>query len=125
VSLGVKMSAFDGLEGLNRTAQAERDAAMAAEALGQQEKLLRISVRRAVEAVTKADAQVRAKQSAAAYAVERSRIARVSAESGLASRQDMRGAEVFAGTAALDLLLARYTLEEALADLARLSGERP
>jgi hypothetical protein len=36
----------------------------------------------------------------------------------------MRGADILAGTAELDVLLALYVREEALADIARITGER-
>ncbi len=124
VSLGVRVNVFDGMEAAHKAARAENDLAMAAEALTQQEKLLRVSLRKAVQAVASAAADVRGKKARAEYLEERSRNAQVSAEAGLASRDDERGAAIQAGTARLDLLMARFTLEEAVADLGRLTGER-
>jgi outer membrane protein TolC len=124
VSLGVRLNVFDGMEAAQKTARAENDLAMAGEAQAQQQKLLRVSVRRAVQAVSAAEADLRAKRARADYVEERSRNAQASAEAGLASRDDERGAAIQAGTARLDLLMARFTLAEALADLGRLTGER-
>jgi outer membrane protein TolC len=124
VSLGVRMSVFDGMESAHKTAQAQKDVDSAEEALVQQEKLLRVSVRKAVQAVVEAEADLAEKEARAAFAEEKSRNARVSVEAGLASRDDERGAAIQAGTAALDLLMARFTREEAAADLGRLTGEK-
>ena len=124
VSLGVKMSVFDGLASANRIGQAEKDVAMAGTGLSQQMKLVRLDVRKAVDAAEKADAAVSEKQAAAAYAEERLRGARVSLDNGVASRDDVHGADILAGSAELDLLLARYTRDEALADIERLTGDR-
>jgi len=124
VSLGVKMSAFDGLASAHRIGEAEKDVEMAGIGLSQQEKLVRLGVRRAVEAAVNADAVVNEKEAAAAYSEQRLRNAKVSLETGAASRDDVHGAELLEGSAELELLLARYTLEEALADLERLTGSR-
>jgi outer membrane protein TolC len=124
VSVGVKMSVFDGLASANRIGQAEKDVAMAGTGLSQQTKLVRLDVRKAVDAAEKADAAVAEKQAAAEYAEERLRGARVALDNGVASRDDLHGADILAGSAELDLLLARYTREEALADIERLTGDR-
>jgi outer membrane protein len=124
ISLGLKMSVFDGLSAANRVSQAEKDVEMASVGLGQEEKLLRLSVRRAVEALVKAQADVQEKQARAAWAEEKLKNAISGFDNGAASREDMRGADILAGSAALDLLLSRYTLEESCAELAQLAGER-
>jgi outer membrane protein TolC len=124
ISIGVKMSMFDGLAALKRIGQAEKDVEMAATGLSQQGKLLRLDVRKAIDAAVKADADVMEKQAAADYAGERLRNATVSFDNGLASREEMHGADILAGSAELDLLLSLYTREEALADIARITGER-
>jgi outer membrane protein TolC len=98
---------------------------MAGLGLSQQEKLVRLEARRAIEAMVKADAEVTEKEAGAAYAEERLRNAKASLESGAASREDLHGAELLAGSARLELLLARYTREEALADIERMTGSRP
>ena len=124
ISVGMKMSIFDGLSSANRIGQAEKAVEMAGTGLSQQEKLLRLSVRKAVDAAVKADADVKEKQAQADYAEERLRNARTGFDSGAVSREDLLNADIFAGSAALDLLLARYTAEEARADIAHLTGER-
>jgi outer membrane protein len=125
ISLGVKTSVFDGLSSYSRIAQAQRDVDAAGTAAAQQEKLVRLSVRKAVDAALRAEAGVQEKQAAGELAQERLRNAQASFDSGLVSRADLRGAQIQEGTAALDLLAARYAREEALADVVRLSGENP
>jgi HAE1 family hydrophobic/amphiphilic exporter-1 len=125
ISLGLKMSVFDGLTSLSRVAQAEKDVAAAGAAVAQEQKLARLAARQAIDAAERADAGVREKEAASALAEERLKNARSSFDAGLASREDMRGAEILAGTAQLDLLLARFAREEAIADIERLAGESP
>jgi outer membrane protein TolC len=124
VSLGMKMSVFDGSASGRRVQQAEKDLEMAGTGLSLDEKLVRLDVRKAIDAAVKADGDVKEKQAKADYAEERLRNARVSLENGMASRDEMHGADILAGSAALDLLFARFTREEALADVARITGER-
>lgn len=124
VSLGMKMSVFDGSASGRRVQQAEKDLEMAGTGLSLDEKLVRLDVRKAIGAAVKADGDVKEKQAKADYAEERLRNARVSLENGMASRDEMHGADILAGSAALDLLFARFTREEALAEIARITGER-
>jgi outer membrane protein TolC len=124
ISLGLKMSVFDGLSSANRIGQAEKDAEMAGVGISQEEKLLRLSVRKTIDALVKAEADVAEKQARAEYAEEKLKNARNGFDNGAASREEMRNADILAGSAALDLLLSRYTLEESCADLAQLTGER-
>ncbi|MGD0725616.1 MAG: TolC family protein [Spirochaetia bacterium] len=124
VSIGMKMSVFDGSASLQRVRQAEKDLEMAGMGLSLDEKRVRLDVRRAVDAVVKADGDVKEKQARADYAEERLRNARASLENGMASRDDVHGTDILAGSAELDLLFARYTREEAIADIARITGER-
>jgi outer membrane protein len=124
ISLGLKMSVFDGFSSANRIGQAEKDAEMAGMGLSQEEKLLRLSVRKAVDALLKADADVQEKQARSDYAEEKLKNARSGFDNGSASREELRGADILDGSASLDLLLARYTREEASADIAQLTGER-
>ena len=124
ISLAVKMSVFDGLASFQRVRQAEKDLEMAGLGLGLDEKKVGLDVRRAVEAAVKADSDVREKQARADYAEERLRNVRASLENGMASRDEEHGADIQAGSAELDLIFARFSREEALADIARLIGER-
>lgn len=125
LTLGVKMSAFDGMESLNRVRQAERDLDMAGAALSQQAKGVRLQLRQAIEAAVKADADVRAGQARADYLQEKLRNAGVALANGQASREDQYNASIQADSAQLDLLLALYTREAALADMEKITGERP
>jgi outer membrane protein TolC len=124
VSLGVKMSAFDGLASYARIGQAGKDVEMAGAGVTQAQKMVRLAVRRAVDAAARADAGVTEKQAAADLAEERLKNARLSFDSGAASREDLHGAQIMAGTAELDLQLALFTREESRADLARLTAQQ-
>jgi len=117
------MSVFDGMESAARIGQAEKDVEAAGLAVQQSEKLTRLAVRSAVDAAVKADADLAEKQAQEEYAAERFSNAQVSVDNGLASREDLYGAQIMLGTAQLDLLLAQFTREEAQADVARLAGE--
>jgi outer membrane protein TolC len=124
ISLGVKTSVFDGLSSAARIAQAEKDAEMAGTALSQAEKLTRLSVRGAVENAMKAEAAAAEKKAKADLAAERSRNAQASFDAGTGTREDMYGAALLAGSAELDWLAAQYAREQALADIARIAGQR-
>ncbi|HTP58944.1 MAG TPA: TolC family protein [Spirochaetia bacterium] len=125
VTLGVKMSAFDGLESRNRILQAEKDMDMAGVALSQQAKTVRIQLRQAVEAAVKADAEARSSRSRLEYLQEKLRNAGVALANGQISRDDQETASIQADAAVLDLLLAQFEREEALADIQRITGVRP
>ena len=125
ISLGVKTTVFDGLAAHSRIAQAQKDVDMAGAAAAQEEKLVRLSVRQGVEAALRAQAAVEEKDAAWQDAQERLHDAQSSYDNGLVSRADLRGAQILEGTAALDLLAARYAREEAIADITRLAGETP
>jgi outer membrane protein len=124
ISVGIKMSVFDGLSSTNRVGQAEKDVEMAGVGLTQEEKLLRLAVRKTAEALGRAEADVGEKQAKADWAEEKLRNARAGYDNGAVSREDMRNADILAGSAALDLLFSRYTREEACADIAQRAGER-
>ena len=123
LSLSVKMSVFDGSQSAARIGQAEQDVEAAGQALAQSRKLARLALRQGVQAALKAQADLEDKLAAERYAEERERNARAGFESGVSSRGDLRAAEILLGSAELDRLLAQFTREEALADIARLTGE--
>jgi outer membrane protein len=124
ISLSVKMSVFDGGESASRIGEAEQDVQAAGQALTQSRKLARVALRRSVETARVAEADLADKRSAEDYAAERERNAQAAMGSGVASRTDLRAVQILLGSARLDRLLAQYTREEALADIARLTGER-
>jgi len=124
ISLSVKMSVFDGSESAARIGEAEQDVEAAGQALAQSRKLARLAIRRSVEAARAADADLAGKLAAEDYAAEREKNAQAAFDGGMASRADLRSAQILLGSARLDRLLAQYTREEALADIARLTGER-
>ncbi|HTZ50543.1 MAG TPA: TolC family protein [Spirochaetia bacterium] len=123
ISLSVKMSVFDGSGSAARIGQAEQDVQAAGQALAQSRKLARLALRQGVEAALKAQAELENKLAAERYADEREKNARAGFDSGMASRGELRAAEIASGSAALDRLLAQFTREEALADIAHLTGE--
>ncbi|HVP19229.1 MAG TPA: TolC family protein [Spirochaetia bacterium] len=125
LTLGIKMSAFDGLESLHRIQQAQKDIDMAGVALSQETKTLRIQVRQAIETARKGDAAAQAAIARSEYLEEKLRNATVALANGQASLEDRRKASLEAGSAQLDLLLALYDREAALADIQRITGERP
>jgi outer membrane protein TolC len=125
VSVGVKMSVFDGSESAARIGQAEKDAEAAEAALQQARKLTRLAVRKAVDAAVKAGAILAEKEAQELYAAERLKNVQASVQNGMSSREDLHGAEILLGSAQLDLLLAQYDCEEAAADIAHLTGETP
>jgi len=125
ISLTVRMSAFDGMASAARVGEAEQDFQAAGQALTQAQKLTRLAARQAIERARTADADLAEKTAAEAYATERWSNAQAGVTSGLGSRADLHAAEILLGSARLDRLLAQFTREEALADIQRLTGERP
>ncbi len=125
LTLGVKMSAFDGMESLHRIEQAQKDVDMAGVALNQEAKGMRMQVRQAVEAARKADADEKAASARSAYLAEKLRNADVALANGQASVDEQRNASLEAGSAELDLLLALYDRDAALADIQRITGVQP
>ncbi|MGA2762551.1 MAG: TolC family protein [Spirochaetia bacterium] len=125
LTLGITMSAFDGMESFHRIQEAEKDSDMAGVAFSQQAKIVRIQVRQTVEAAVKADADAQAGGARAEYLQEKLRNTGVALANGQASQEDQRGAAIQADAAELDLLLALYTRESALADLQKLTGAQP
>jgi outer membrane protein TolC len=120
----MKMSVFDGMESAARVGQAKQDLEAAGQALVLAQKLARLAVRQDVEAALKADAGLSETLAAEGYAAERLANAQSSFDGGMASRADLRGAQILMGSARLDRLLAQFNREEALADLSRLTGDR-
>ena len=119
------MSVFDGLASVQRIGQAEKDLEMAGTGLSQEEKRVRLDVRKAVDAAVKAGRRREGEAGSARLrggaAEERPVVLR---QRRGQPRGPARAPTSMAGSAELDLLLARFTREEALADIAHLTGER-
>jgi outer membrane protein len=122
VSLGLKMSVFDGLASFSRIAQAQKDVDAAGIGLTARQKQARMDVRTDIEAALKAEADVKDKQAQVDYAVEHLKNAQGSYDVGAGSRSDLHAAQITAGSATLDLLLAQFNREQAVADITRLTG---
>jgi outer membrane protein TolC len=73
----------------------------------------------------KADTDAQAAQARYDYLQEKLRNAGVALTNGQASREDQQNAAIQTDSVELDLLLAQYTREEALADIEKITGERP
>ncbi|MDA8426598.1 MAG: TolC family protein, partial [Treponema sp.] len=82
---------------------------------------VRLGARRVVQAVREAQAALARAEAREAWAKEALKNARASARNELIARQDLNAAAIREAGTRLDLLSARYTLEEALADLERLA----
>jgi outer membrane protein TolC len=117
VSVGAQVTAFDS--GASRArldaASAEREAASAA--LAQAQKQVRLSVRKSVEAARRAGVELAERRAKLALAEETAKNARVSFENGVATRGEVRAAEIGRLAAVLDLETAGAALEDALAEI--------
>jgi len=122
VSLGVKTSIFDGLSSFSRIAQAQKDVDAAGIGLTARQKQVRLDVRTDIEAALKADADVKDKQAQADFAAEHLKNAQASYDNGAGSLSDLHAAQISAGSATLDLVLARFNREQAMADITHLTG---
>jgi outer membrane protein TolC len=125
VSIGLSLDVdfFDGGASLARIkgAQADLEAARIGEAAT--EKSARLAVRRATEAARGAEASLREKEARAAWAAESLRATQAKASDQAASRPELSASAIAEAGARLDLLYARFSLEESLADLERLAGK--
>ena len=122
VSVGAKATAFDSGASRARISAASSDIEAAAAALSQAEKLVRLSVRKAVEAARKAGAALVERRAKLALAEETAKNARVSFENDVATRGEARLAEVGRLAAALDLESAGAALEDAIGEIEYLTG---
>jgi outer membrane protein len=122
VSVGVKTTAFDSGASRARLRQASSDWESAVAALSQAEKLLRLSVRNAVEAARRAGASLPERRARLALAEETAKNVRVSFENELSTRSEARLAEIARLSACLELESAGAVLEEAIAEIECLTG---
>jgi outer membrane protein len=122
VSVGAKATAFDSGASRARISAASADREAAAAALSQAEKLLRLSVRKAVEAARNAAAALGERRAKLALAVETAKNARVSFENDVATRGEARLAEIARLAAVLDLESAGAALEDANGEIEYCTG---
>ncbi|HTX71365.1 MAG TPA: TolC family protein, partial [Rectinemataceae bacterium] len=122
LSLGISIQAdlFDAGASAARIEEARSQRLAAAAALHGEETAARLDARKALQAALEAEATLRSVEARAAWTAELLRNAQSSAENQLSSRQDLNAAAIQDATARLELLSARYTFEEALADIDRL-----
>ena len=122
VSVGASAAAFDSGASRARISAASSDIEAAAAALSQAEKLVRLSVRKAVEAARNTGAALAERRARLALAGEAAKNARVSWENDVASRAQARLAEIARLAAALDLEAAGAALEDAIGEIEYLTG---
>ncbi|HUX41338.1 MAG TPA: TolC family protein [Rectinemataceae bacterium] len=124
LSLGVQaqLEAFDGGASFAKIAAAKADLAAARIGVEGSEDSLRMAVRDAVSMARRAAAALASKEARAEWAAEALRSAKAALDAGMSSRPEYNAAAMAEAAARLDLVSARYTLSEALADLERLAG---
>jgi outer membrane protein TolC len=122
LGLDVKVDLFDGGASAAGVAEAKAGVDAARSALLAAGKAARLEARRAIDAARRAQAALEAAQARLDYAAEALRAAESSAAEQVASRSELLSAKMRNASAALDLLEARYTLEEAIADIDRIGG---
>jgi outer membrane protein TolC len=122
VSVGAKATAFDSGESRARISATSSDREAAAAALSQAEKLLRLSVRRAVETARNAAAALDERRAKLALAEETAKNAQVSFENDVATRSEARLAEVGRLAAVLELESAGAALEDAIGEIEYCTG---
>jgi outer membrane protein len=122
LGLAAKADFFDGgaSAARKREASSNIEAARAGEAAN--EKAARLQVRRAIDSARGAEASLREKEARAAWAAEALRNARARAADQSISRPELNASAIAEASARLELLYARYALEEAIADLERAAG---
>jgi outer membrane protein TolC len=123
LGLDVKVDLFDGGASAAGVGEAAAGVEAARAALVAAGKAARLEARRAVEAARRAQAALEAAQARLDYAAEALRAAESSAAEQISSRTELLGARMRDASAALELLQARYALEEAIADLDRIGGQ--
>jgi outer membrane protein TolC len=121
-TLGTEVKLFDAGQSAARIGQARADAQAAELAVSQEEKLLRLRLRRALQAARQASAELREREARLAAAEERLRNAQSAVDNELAARADLEKARLGSGGARLEEIGARLRLELALAELERLAG---
>lgn len=122
VGVATTVDLFDG--GASAARKREASASIEAARIGEgaAEKAARLEARRAIEAAREAEASLREKEAKASWAAEALRNARAKAADQSASRAELDAQAIVEATARLELLDARYALEESIADLERIEG---
>jgi outer membrane protein TolC len=123
VGVATTVDFFDGgaAAARKREASASLEAARIGE--GAAEKAARLEARRAIETAREAEASLREKEAKASWAAEALRNARAKAADQSVSRAELDAQAIVEATTRLELLDARYALEESIADLERIEGK--
>jgi outer membrane protein TolC len=126
ISIGLSATAdfFDGGASTAREKEARAGVDAARAALSAAGKSARLEVRKAIEEARRAQAALAASSTRREWAAEALHNARTKIADQLISRSELNAAAIREASARLDELDAQYRLEEATADLDRLSGGR-
>ncbi|HUX39031.1 MAG TPA: TolC family protein, partial [Rectinemataceae bacterium] len=124
LSLGLQaqVNLFDGGASMAKTAAARAELSAARIGVEASEDSLRMAIRDAVATTRRSAASLASKAARAAWAAEALHSAKASLDAGMMGRPDYNAAAMQEAGARLDLLGARYSLSEAVADLERLVG---
>jgi outer membrane protein TolC len=123
VGVSVQLDLFDGGASFARIGEARAGLIAAKAGLVGAEEGSRLEARNAVAKARRAEADLAAKEARGEWATEKLRAARASFDNELLSRSEFNGAAILEGSVRLELLSARWTLAEAVADLERLAGK--
>ena len=121
LGLSVSVDLFDAGAAAARIEEAKAERSAAAAALHGARTDARLAVRRAIQAAREAQAALERAEAREAWTAEALKNARSSAQNDLGSRQELNDAAIQEAGTRLDLVSARYALEESLADLDRLA----
>ena len=122
ISVGTTIKLLDSGENLAAVGAASADAQSVDASLRQQERKLTLDLRRAVEAARKAASDLQETRARSIWLTLRAQNVQTAYEAEAAAQSDADGAKLQAEGSILDLLLARYRLEEALCDIETLVG---
>lgn len=123
VGVAANVDFFDGGAAAARSGEASANLETARIGEGGAEKAASLEARRAIEAARGSEATVREKEARAAWAAEALRNERAKAAGETSSRAQVNAQAIAEASARLELLSARYQLEESIADLERIAGK--
>jgi outer membrane protein TolC/preprotein translocase subunit SecF len=118
ISLGTKVTLFDGLSSVWKIEQAQETLETAGLGLSKLTRGVKLQIRKGIEEIRKADARIAAAEAGLKLSEERYRNARVSYENELITRLEERGAKLAEIQSRLELLMARYEYRTAVSELA-------
>ncbi len=118
ISIGTKVTLFDGLSSVWKIEQAKETLETASLGLSRLTRGVELQIRKGIEEIRKAEARISAAEAGLKLAEERYRNARVSYENELITRVEERGAKLAEIQSRLELLMAHYEYRTAVSELA-------